>query len=83
MSDDMESVEIRVPAEILVVGPDGRRAQVKGSCGMIRLTDGSAKLIHREEMEVLLNEGILQRMKIPVRLVPLASTDKPSSQEEG
>ncbi len=70
-SDDMDSMTIQVANGIHTVGPQGERQFHPNAGGFIRLCDGSHIMIHREDAEALLNDGILQRMKIPCRLLPL------------
>lgn len=69
-SDDFESVQLMVPNDIPVVGPNGEQRLLKECCGIIKTCNGSPIAIHREEFEKLLNDGILQRLKIPISLVP-------------
>lgn len=38
---------------------------------MIKLCNGESLLIHRDELATLLNDGILQRLNIPISLLPL------------
>lgn len=71
-SDDIESITIAVPKEMLLSGPRGQGQRVANICGSIRLCSGASQLIHREDLERLLNDGILARMKIPISLVPLS-----------
>jgi hypothetical protein len=55
--------------------PEGQRQFHNNAGALIRLGDGTSLLIHREDAEVLLNEGILQRMNLPIRLLPLIRQD--------
>lgn len=40
-------------------------------CSQIHLMDGTWILIDRVEFETCLNSGILQRMNIPIKLIPI------------
>lgn len=71
LSDDIESVTIQVANGILVVGPDGKSTLHRNAGALLKLSDGTSRLIHREDAEALLNDGILNRMRLPVRLLPL------------
>lgn len=74
-SDDFESVTIQVANGIHIVGPEGQKHFCRDAGAFIRMCDGSSRIIHREDMETLLNDGVLQRMKIPVVLLPLFRPD--------
>lgn len=69
-SDDFDCVTIHVPADLVLRGPHGQKKLAKDVCGGIKMCNGETLLIHRDDMEVLLNDGILQRMKIRVVLSP-------------
>lgn len=71
LSDDIESVTIPVAEGILVAGPDGKGTLMPKAGAMIRLSNGRSEVISREDAEALLNDGILQRMRLPIRLFPL------------
>jgi len=70
-SDDFEGVTIMVANDMPISGPDKQRKLAIDCCCMIKLCNGGSLLIHRDELETLLNDGILQRMKIPISLLPL------------
>ena len=69
-ADDFERVTIQVPNELLLTGPEGQHKIVQNICGEIKLCSGKTLLISREDMEVLLNSGILQRLNIQIFLSP-------------
>lgn len=69
-SDDFERVSIMVANDLPLAGPEGQTALAKNCCSLIETVSGEPVLIHREALEALLNDGILQRLKIPVSLVP-------------
>ena len=70
-SDDFESVTIMVVNDMSLTGPPGTKPMLaKDCCGIIRTCTGESILIHREELQTLVNEGILQRLKIPITLLP-------------
>jgi transcriptional regulator of aromatic amino acid metabolism len=70
-SDDFDRVEMMVVNDLLLTGPEGQTKIAKNCCCTIRLCNGTRLLIHRDEFETLLNDGILQRLKIPISLTPL------------
>ena len=69
-ADDFEQVTIQVPKELLLSGPLGQRKIGQNICGGIKLCSGKTLFMHREDMEILLNNGILQRLKLPIVLSP-------------
>lgn len=69
-SDDFEGVTMMVANDLFMTGPEGQRHLAKNCCCLIKTCTGESILIHREEFETLLNDGILQRLKIPISLVP-------------
>jgi len=68
-SDDFEYVELLVTDDMVLRGPSNETSIAKNCCGLIRTCTGESLLIHREELQALLNDGVLQRMKIPIRLI--------------
>jgi len=69
-SDDFEYVEMLVTDDMILRGPSNETRLAKNCCGFIRTCTGESLLIHREELQAILNDGVLQRMKIPIRLIP-------------
>lgn len=69
-SDDFESVSIMVTNDLPLSGPQGQMLLARDCCCIIKSCSGESILIHREEFEKLLNDGILQRLKIPISLLP-------------
>ena len=69
-SDDFEGVTIMVTNDMPLTGPEGQRRLAKDCCSIIKLCNGESLLIHREELETLLNDGVLQRLRIPISLLP-------------
>jgi hypothetical protein len=69
-SDDFDSVTIMVSNDMPMQNAEGRVEVAADCCSMIHTCNGGSFLIHREELEALLNDGILQRMKIPIKLLP-------------
>ena len=65
-SDDMVSVTIPVQPKVDIIDPQGKRERVVRDVGAIIATSsGRSLLFHREDMQMLLNDGLLVRMKIP------------------
>lgn len=69
-SDDFTEIRIQVPKDILLRGPRGETKVAADCCGSIHLCSGKSLLIHRQDLEILVNDGLLQRLRIPVRLTP-------------
>jgi hypothetical protein len=69
-SDDFESVQIMVENDMTVIGPQGQQMKLNNCCSLIKTCTGESLTIHRDELQVLLNDGILQRLKIPIVLIP-------------
>lgn len=70
-SDDIDSVTIQVANGVYMKGPQGQQTYSKNAGAFIRMCDGTSRLIHRDDAAELLNDGILNRMKIPIVLLPL------------
>lgn len=69
-SDDFDGVSIMVANDLLISGPHGEKLLAENCCAMIIKFNGESIMIHREELEALLNNGILQKMRIPISLIP-------------
>jgi hypothetical protein len=72
-ADDVESVIIPVQDGMMLVGPQGQQHYAKGCGAMIKMVDGTSRLIHREEAETLINDGLLQRLRVKCKLFPLTA----------
>lgn len=70
-TDDIELVSIPVPATIQFTGPQGQRVNAPNCGGIVELCTGQRITIHRDDMQLLINDGILQRLSIPIELKPL------------
>ncbi len=69
--DDIDSVVIPVQEGVTQLGPEGQRNTITGVGAIIRLCDGSLNTIHRHDAEMLINDGVLQRLRIKCVLDPL------------
>ncbi len=69
-SDDFERVTLMVTNDLPLSGPSGEKRMMKDCCAIIHTCDGQAFVVHREDFETLLNDGILQRLKVPISLLP-------------
>ncbi|MBA4032390.1 MAG: hypothetical protein C0478_16080 [Planctomyces sp.] len=69
-ADDLDQLSIMVVNDLPMVGPKGQGLLAKNSCGVLKTCSGESIVINRNDLEILLNDGILQRMKIPISLVP-------------
>ncbi len=66
-SDEFESIEFGT-TELNVNGGDG--VLMSGGVAIVNRVDGGRFAISREDLESLLNDGVLHRAKIPVKLLP-------------
>jgi predicted nucleic acid-binding protein len=74
-TDDIEDVVIPIGSGIIrATGPDGHRIVRHNVGAVIRLCSGRTVLIGREDAAMLINDGVLQRMKIKCVLDPLDSS---------
>jgi hypothetical protein len=80
-SDSIDSVIIPVQNGILLRGPNGESAFQNRAGAFLRMCDGSSITLFREDAEMLINDGVLQRMNIKCTLLPLFA-EQPPSQEE-
>jgi hypothetical protein len=71
--DDIESVVIPVTSAPLAIrDPQGRvRKVMKGAGAWIKLCGGESLLLSRDDAAMLINDGVLQRLKIKCVLDPL------------
>jgi len=71
--DDIDSVVIPInPAPMQITDAQGRpRRTMRGVGAQIRLCDGRFLLVHPQDAEMLINDGILQRLKIKCQLKPM------------
>lgn len=69
-ADDFNEVRVQVPKDILMRGPNGEKTVASNCCGSLQLCNGGAILIHRDDLQMLINDGILHRLRIPVTLSP-------------
>ena len=69
--DDIDSVVIPVQPGIDIAGPDGQRRRVMNVGAILKTCGGGRKAIHREDAAMLINDGVLQRLKIKCVLDPL------------
>ena len=80
-ADDFSEVTLSVASGLLLGGPEGQQAYLKGGVGLVMHVAGDSVVISAEAAEVLLNTGLLSRLRVPVRLLPLVATDDKPSQE--
>lgn len=70
-SDDMNGISIYVPEAMPFVGPQGQQARISGVAAILRMADGSRHLIHFADLQMLLNDGLLNRMRVPIEVTPI------------
>lgn len=68
--DDIDCVCINLAGGIRRTKPDGTTSIVAGVGAIIQYCDKSTSIIHFQDAELLLNDGILNKLRIPIRLVP-------------
>lgn len=69
--DDVESVVLPIAAMIQITNSSGLPArQMTGVGGQIKYIGGESSIIHLEDMESMINDGLFHRMGIKIRLKP-------------
>ena len=69
--DDVESVVIPVSATIQITNRSGRPARYMTNVGgQIKYIGGDSTIIHFEDMEAMINNGVFSRMGIKIHLRP-------------
>ena len=63
--DDFQSASLRIPVASYKIGS----TTVKGPFLEVHLCDGTSKIVGLPIAEALLNDGILSRLRIPVKLI--------------
>lgn len=69
-SDDFDSVTLMVTNDLPIMGPNGEQRLMNNCCAIIKTCNGESIIVHRDEFQTLLNNGVLQRLKIPISLLP-------------
>jgi len=67
-SDDFDSVDIQIPEAMSVTAPNGESIPMPGVAALIQRCDGNPTALRLDVAEALLNDGILQKLNIPIRL---------------
>src|SRR5436190_16967655 len=63
--DDIDSILIPIQEKLQITDANGRPKQVAKNMGAwIKLCDGRSIMISRDDAAMLINDGILQRLKI-------------------
>lgn len=71
--DDFEQIDIQVVENLVMGGPRDEAARnIHNCCAAIQTCNGELNFIHREHLQDLMNQGVLERLKIRVSLVPHA-----------
>lgn len=68
-ADDFEALEIPVPATVRVADVDGKIG------GLLRMCGGGTRVLDHQTVEMLLNDGLLSRLRLPVKLVVPRKTE--------
>jgi len=67
-SDDFDSFDIQIPEVMSVTAPSGESMPMPSVAALIQRCDGNPTAIRLDVAEALLNDGILQKLNIPIRL---------------
>ena len=68
--DDIDCVRVPLCGWFKITSPDGSEQVHKDIGAVIQFCNGSFSAIHYVDAEILLNDGILHNLRIPIRLVP-------------
>jgi hypothetical protein len=60
-------------SNVRLSSPEGAPRALRGTAGHISTADGQGLLLNREHLEELLNDGLLNRLRVRVHLLPLES----------
>lgn len=66
-ADDIASLVICGEGEIAIDNADGTPADCRGYAGGLELCDDSIVLMERRDIEMLVADGLLSRLRIPVQ----------------
>ena len=72
--DDIDSISIPIHWGVEGTQPDGSKIITKDIGAVINYCNGTHKMIHRTDAENIINDGVLQRLEIPIRLTPTGET---------
>ena len=67
-SDDIDRLTVPVKADILFTGPEGQQIVDRNVGAILNLCDGRSIVIAPETANALLNDGILNRLGIEIKL---------------
>ena len=67
--DDFDCVEIPLSEDLVLTADDGKRSATDEVYMVLKLMNGTQHLILRREAEALINSGIFQRMRVPIKLI--------------
>ena len=82
-ADDISTVSLSIAEGVLMRGPQGEEAFFNRAAGIVMHIGGDSFVISTDAMEWLLNDGLLNRLGVPIRLLPLHATDESSNPEAG
>jgi len=77
--DDIDSVSINMSNAVLRTNTDGTKTEVHDVAMIINYCNGRPGMIHRDAAEILLNDGVLINLRIPVHLCPPGSPLTPKT----
>lgn len=72
--DDIDCICIPLFSHLEINAPDGTEVIQKNAGAIIKFCDGQWATIHFVDAELLLNDGILHDLRIPIRLIPEGQT---------
>ncbi len=73
-SDDIDIVIIPVQTIVEFRSPTGKRLKANKVGAVLKMCSGRSQVINRDDDAMLINDGVLQRMKIKCVLDPLDSS---------
>ncbi len=74
--DDIDSMSVPV-SKIRLKAPDGKKQLLTTHCVQIKVCSGESHLVPLPIAQALLDEGLLQRRKIPIELYGIEGTPAP------
>lgn len=70
-TDDLQEVQIPLATNVGVVSSNGEQVLTKGAGAILLFINGRQSIIRIEDAEALINDGVLHRMGIKIKLRPM------------
>lgn len=68
--DDIDKLDIMVVNDMMLEGPNGQKLLARDRCALLKLCSGQSLMIPTEVLQKVLDQGVLQRLRIPISLTP-------------